>query len=243
MEPFGRAIRAYVEGDSRAELVLLRDDGLEGAIPVSQFFRDEPDFNEMEKRALELSRGRVLDIGAGSGSLSVALERRGLAVTAMDINEDSAAIVRARGIANVRLADLSDFEGGPFDTLLMIGHAIGMVETIAGLKRFLSRAHSLVAPGGQILLDSLDVRATDDPRHLAYHEANRKAGRYIGEIRMRIGFEGREGPSYGWLQVDAETLAEHAGEAGWRCEILYREGNGNYLARLSPRNETNSNGG
>ncbi|MCL5266811.1 MAG: hypothetical protein M1469_01760 [Bacteroidetes bacterium] len=57
-----------------------------------------------------------------------------------------------------------------------------MTETIDGLDRFLAHAHVLLSDEGQLLLDSLDVRITDDPVNFAYHEANRIAGRYIGEI-------------------------------------------------------------
>ncbi|MBI4720610.1 MAG: hypothetical protein HY770_05220 [Chitinivibrionia bacterium] len=110
-----------------------------------------------------------------------------------------------------------------------------MVETIEGLKRFLARAHSLLAVNGQLLVDSLDVRVTGDSKNLAYHEANREAGRYIGEIRMQFEFQGRKGPYCGWLQVDAETLREHSESAGWRCEIAHQEMNGDYLARLTRR--------
>ena len=38
MEPFGKALAAYFEGESEAELILRRDDGEEAAIPASHFF-------------------------------------------------------------------------------------------------------------------------------------------------------------------------------------------------------------
>jgi len=235
MEPFGKALLAYFGGDSTAELLTRRDDGFEAAVPVSQFFRDEPDFSEMERAAIELCAGRILDIGAGAGSLSAALQRRGHSVTAMDISPEAVAVTMRRGVKDAHCADILAFEGGPFDTLLMMGHGIGMVETIEGLERFLARAHLLLGPNGRLLFDSLDVRVTDDARHLAYHEANRKAGRYIGEIRMQIGFQGLMGPYYSWLQVDAETLRAHAEPEGWRCEVVRRGENGDYLARLLRR--------
>lgn len=235
MEPFGKALLAYDEGDSVAELVMRRDDGLEAAIPVWQFFRDEPGFNDLEKKAIELCAGRVLDIGAGAGSLSAALQRRGHSVTAIDISPEAVAVAKRRGVADALCADIVAFEGGPFDTLLMMGHGVGMVETIEGLDGFFARAHLLLGPGGRLLLDSLDVRVTDDARHLAYHEANRKAGRYIGEIRMQIEFGGMVGPYYSWLQVDAETLRAHAEPVGWRCEVVHRAESGDYLAKLLRR--------
>jgi len=233
MEPFGKALVAYLGGDSSADVIVRRDDGQETALPASLFFRDESDFTELEKTAMELCEGRVLDIGAGAGSQSVVLQRKGYPVTAMDISPEAVAVAKRRGVTDVLCADILSFEGGPFDTLLMMGHGIGMVETIEGLKRFLVHARSLLAADGQLLLDSLDVRVTRDSENLAYHEANRKAGRYIGEIRMQFEYQGVKGPYCGWLQVDAETLREHAKSAGWQCEIVYQGENGDYLARLS----------
>jgi hypothetical protein len=54
----------------------------------------------------------------------------------------------------------------------MMGHGIGMVETLAGLDRFLAHARGWLSGDGQILLDSQDVRVTDDPKNLAYQGAN-----------------------------------------------------------------------
>ena len=233
MEPHGKALLAYLGGDSSAELIVRRDDGQETAIPVSLFFRDEPVFTEIERMAIGLCEGRVLDIGAGAGSLSAALQRRGHPVTAIDISPEAVAVAGRRGVVDVLCADIFSFEGGPFDTLLMMGHGIGMVETIEGLKRFLVCARSLLAVNGQLLVDSLDVRITDDSENLAYHEANRKAGRYIGEIRMQFEFQGMRGPCCGWLQVDPETLREHSESAGWRCEVVHQGEHGDYLARLT----------
>jgi SAM-dependent methyltransferase len=233
MEPFGMALLAYFEGNSNAELTMRRDDGKEGTIPARLFFRELPDFSIIEKTSTDLCKGHVLDIGAGAGSQSIVLHRMGLPVTALDISSQAVAVAKQRGLDDVYCADIFEFQDGPFDTLLMMGHGIGMVETIAGLDRFLGLAHRLLSANGQLLLDSLDVRITEDPDNLAYHEANRKAGRYIGEIRIQAEFQDQRGPYCGWLQVDADTLKEHAELAGWQCQIVHREGNGDYLARLT----------
>jgi len=70
----------------------------------------------------------------------------------------------------------------------------------AVLERFLAHAHRLLRSDGQLLLDSVDVRVTSDPLHLAYQEANRVAGRYIGEIRLQFEFRGE--PDEGTREAD-----------------------------------------
>ena len=235
MEPHGRALAAYFTGDRSVHLILRRDDGVEMPIPVSHFFRSPSEFTPIENAALELCSGPVFDIGAGSGLHSLVLQERGADVTAIDISPHAVSVAASRAVVNVSCADIFDYGGGPFDTMLLLGHGIGMVETLGGLDRFLARAGRLLSDHGQVLLDSLDVRVTNDERNLAYHEANRRAGRYIGEIRIQMEFGGHAGPWCGWLQVDPATLEEHAAARGWRCAVITQLQSGDYLARLIRR--------
>jgi SAM-dependent methyltransferase len=233
MDPFGAALAAFADGDTGAELILRRDDGVEGRLPVSYFFRGPLEFTPIETAAIDHCAGRVLDAGAGSGLHSLALQEQGLPVTAIDVSARAVEVMTRRGVVDVQLVDLFACTSGPFDTVLMMGHGIGMVESLAGLDRFLVEMRGLLVGAGQVLLDSLDVRVTDDPRNLAYHEANRRAGRYIGEIHLETEFRGNPGPTYSWLHVDAETLRDHAARAGWKCEVILEQDTGDYLARLT----------
>ncbi|MGD2136569.1 MAG: methyltransferase domain-containing protein [Gemmatimonadales bacterium] len=232
MDPHGLALLAYHEGDTDATLTLVRDDGVEHAIPASHFFRGPDDFSAIERAALERCRGRVLDVGAGTGLHALALADRGLEVTAIDVSEHAVDVMRRRGVQDVRRADAFAFHEGRYDTLLMLGHGIGMVGTLDGLGRFLGHVPSLMADGAQLLCDSLDVLRTDDAANLAYHEANRRAGRYVGEVRLRFAFGETRGPRLGWLHVDAATLGRYAEAAGLGCEIVLERESGEYLARL-----------
>lgn len=233
MDPYGSALQDFLDGEASARIAIHRDDGYDSLVPIAVFFRKEEDFSPLENAALDLCRGTVLDIGAGTGCHTLALQRRGLHVTAIDISPQAVAVMTARGAADARRTDVFDLRGERFDTLLMLMHGIGMVETLEGLDRFLRHARTLIAPDGRLAFDSLDVRRTDDAQHLAYHEANRKAGRYFGEIRIRFEYKGRQGPTFGWLHVDAQTLADRAGKAGWRCRVVAEQEDGNYLAELT----------
>lgn len=233
MVPFGKSLQAYFEGDTTAELIIRRNDGRESPLPVGVFFREPAAFSAIETAAVERCRGRILDVGAGTGMHSLALAERGLTVTSIDINPIAVDIMKRRGLTNASCADIFDYDAGPFDTLLLLGHGIGMVESLAGLDRFLSRARDLLADNGQVLLDSLNVAVTHDPEHLAYQESNRRTGRYIGEIRMHFEFRAEKGPDCGWLQVDEQTLEAHAATAGWQCTIVRREVTGDFLGRIT----------
>jgi SAM-dependent methyltransferase len=233
MEVHGAALWAFfVDGDTDAEEIVRTDAGRATPVPVRHFFSRPPGFLALENAALARSIGRVLDVGAGSGLHALALQHRGLAVTAVDICPQAVDIMRRRGVRDVHCADILTYQGGPFNTLLMLGHGLGITETLPGLDRFLADARFLVSSNGQILAGSLDVRVTRDPENLAYQEANQRAGRYIGEIRIQLEYAGRTGPYFGWLHVDPETLAYHAAAHGWNCEVIAADDAGNYVARL-----------
>jgi SAM-dependent methyltransferase len=231
--PHGKALLDFHNGDTSAEILVHGDDGETDVVPVRVFFRGPSEFSALEEAALESCRGRVLDAGAGAGCHSLVLQDQGLSVCAIDIAPEAVEVMRRRGVKDARCADVFHFEGGPFDTLLLMMNGIGVVEDLAGLDRFLADADRLVAPDGQILLDSYDPEATDDPDDAAASRARVSAGRYSGEMRFRLEYQGKKGPTLAWLFLGAALLAERAMKAGWNCDVIWREEEGHYLARLT----------
>ena len=229
----GKSLLDYYNGDRTAEIILRLDDGFETVLPISVFFRSEAEFFPGEMEAINLCRGTVLDIGAGSGIHSLVLQSRGLKVTAIDIDPNVVEIMIDRGIKDVRCVDVMQFENGAYDTLLMLGHGIGLTENIQGFNLFLDHAVNLIGNKGQLLINSVDVRQTDDSVHLKYHQANKNKGRHIGEVLMQIEYKGEQGPFFGWLHIDPKTLEKRSAMKNWETEILYQEKNGEYLARLT----------
>jgi SAM-dependent methyltransferase len=234
LRPFGLALVDYFNGDTSATLTVRRDDGFEAPLPVSHFFRMPDEFEPLEVAALERCYGRVLDIGAGTGLHALHLQSRGLRVTALDISPHAVRVMTRHGVSDARCGNVFEIEADPFDTLLMLGHGIGIVERLSELETSLRQLSRLIGSNGQLLVHSTDVRRTDEAVHLAYHEANRKAGRYIGETRIQFEFRGHAGPFCGWLHVDRDTLSQHAAATGWACGLILEQDGGEYLARLVP---------
>ena len=232
MKPYGLALLDYYNGNLSATITVHRDDGWRDEMAVSTFFRQAQDL-DVERTALDLCRGRTLDVGAGTGCHSLFLQDKGLAVCAIDVSPEAVQIMRERGVIDVRQADILSFESKTFDTILMMGHGIGVVEDIRGLNQFLDHIITLLSEDGQVLLTSLDVQVPNDPIHLRYQERNLEAGRYFGEIRMQFEYRDSKGPLFGWLHIDPETLRNYASKAGWNCEVTLQQDDGNYLARLT----------
>jgi SAM-dependent methyltransferase len=233
-EPHAAAMRAYHRG-KRDAVIIVYDDFERDEVPVSYFFRSPDDFAPYERRALELCRGRVLDVGAGSGCHSLALQERGFEVTAIEALPELVEILRDRGVRDARVATWMDLEGETFDTVLMMMNGLGLAETLSGLRQFFREARRLLRPGGQVVADSTDVRVRMDVEAAHTGAVERPDGRYVGELHFQLEFAGRKGPPFGQLYVDPETLSKYAENAGWSCEIIRaRDDHGHYLARLSP---------
>ena len=124
-----------------------------------------------------------------------------------------------------------NFQGGPYDTILMLGHGIGMVENIKGLSRFLDHAIKLISINGQLIISSVDVSKTDI--HLRYHEQNRCKGRYIGETRVQFKYKEEQGPFCGWLHIDPKTLQKIFNLKNWKCNVIYEDKSGEYSACIT----------
>lgn len=139
----------------------------------------------------------------------------------------------ARGVREVHCGPISDMPPGANDTLLLLGRSIGLVEDLEGLQHFLRKSGTLVKSSGQILLSSLDVTCSDDPRLQAYQGRNTAEGRYPGEIRFRMRYKELVSDWIRWLHVDPDTLARCALGEGWVSETVATEPDGNYLARLT----------
>lgn len=230
--PHGESLLDYQRGDTAAVITVHGDGGQSTDVPVSLFFRDVDTF-PLERTAVELCRGRTLDIGAGAGCHTLALQARGLPVVAIDFLPECVEVMRARGVVDARQANIYTFASEPFDTLFSMMNGLALVKDLPGLQPFLNNLRRLLKPGGQFLVDSADLRRTGRAQSAATVAARERDGRYFGESDLQLEYKGRRGTPFSQLCVDAETLMEHAQQAGWTCEIVAQEATGRYLARLT----------
>ena len=229
-DPHGAAVLDCFRGAADAVLI-CHQDGARDDVPASFWLRDKID--PLEMHALALCRGRVLDVGAGTGVHTLSLQQRGLDVTAIDVSFDCVTIMRERGVRDARAADFYSFDGGPFDTVINLCNGLDKVGCLRDLPRFLNAMWKLLAPGGQLIADSFDLRIDADAASRAVMARKTATGRYFGEMDLRFEYKGRLGAPFSVLQVDYETLAKVASDHDWLAEKLAERG-GHYLARLTP---------
>jgi len=227
--PHGAALLDCFRGDRTVTLICYQD-GARDDVPAAFWLRETID--PLESRALELCRGRVLDVGAGAGLHALELQRRDIDVTAIDIAPECVAIMRERGVRNAEEVDLYAFDGGPFDTILCLCNGLDKVGRLADLPRFLERMRELLVPGGQLIADSFDLRIGADAARLADLARKEATGRYFGEVDLQFEYKGRRGVPFSVLHIDYETLTRIAKQHGWRCEMIGSDGS-HYLTRMS----------
>jgi SAM-dependent methyltransferase len=218
----GKALKDYMAGDREALLLVHTSYGEIDTMPASVFFRTYQQMPDLEKYALSLCRGSVLDAGAGAGSHALELQQRGLEVVALDISPEAVQVMAQRGVKQAVQGDIFTFSQGRFDTILLLMNGIGIARDMLEVKGLLQHLKNLLLPGGQILLDSCDVA------YLA--EANIYRN-YVGEVTYQFEYKGGKSEPFGWLYLDASTLKKVARSSGWQCQIIYDEA-ASYLARL-----------
>lgn len=231
MNPFSRALLDFHSGRRDATFTIRRDDGFVQRVPAAPFF-DLEHYPALEKRAMDQCHGSILDVGSAAGRHSLELLRRGLKVTSLDILPEMEGLLKDRGQTDVVIADVLQFSGRRFDTLLMLMNGIGMTGSMEGLARFLRHAHDLISPGGQIVCDSIDVSVTTNPQHIAYRELNAGSGRAAGQQAFMMDCDGEDSVRFDWLHIDFHSLAQLGEAAGWEAVLLETEDSGHYLCKL-----------
>lgn len=230
-DPMGAAIRDYFRQGKSAQLKVLSSLFDDDEMPVPHLFRSYDEMPPLEQRALNEARGKVLDVGAGAGCHALALQDRGLDVTAVDISPLSCETMKERGVANVECVNIFNqrFQER-FDTLLLLMNGTGIAGKLSRLPQLLSRLKQLMNPGAQILIDSSDLRYVyEDENGVLDVDLD---GAYYGEVDYQMIYRNIIGKSFDWLYADSVVLAECCRQCGLKCEILAQGNHYDYLARI-----------
>lgn len=226
----GQAISDYFNKRKTAKLFTSTHLTTSDELPVPYLFRTYAEMPEIERMALDMARGRVLDVGAGAGSHSVCLRDRGIDVTAIDNSLLSVEVMQVRGL-NAVATDFFEYKSEPYDTLLFLMNGTGMCGTLDQMPRFLEKCKSLMANDGQVLLDSSDLiyLYTEDDGS-CYIDLN---GDYYGEMLFSVRYRKLKSEKFKWLFIDFDTLKQQAFKCGLNCEKVVEGPHYDYLARLT----------
>ena len=229
---FGQAILDYQQGNYSEDIITNTSVAGEDVLPVPYLFRTYKEMPRMETMALDLSKGKVLDIGAGAGSHSLYLKNKGLDVTAIDISEGAIETCKLRGVDKAICDTIYNYPiDNKYDTILLLMNGAGMCGKLNKLADFLTHIGKYLNKGGQILLDSSDIIYIYEDENGEYWVDG--SADYYGEVIFNTSYKGQESGEFNWMYVDYNTLQRCANFNGFNCELITEGEHYDYLAKLT----------
>ncbi|MGI6392247.1 MAG: class I SAM-dependent DNA methyltransferase [Candidatus Izemoplasmatales bacterium] len=153
------------------------------------------------------SRGSLLDIGCGTGSLSLKLAKQGFNVTATDLSEEMLSIVSYRAKEdevdlNVAIYDMLDPIPLRFDTVIASMDVLNHLADLEDVEFGFTNIHEALNPNGIFIfdvlsadyIDMLDGYIEDDPRYQIHWESHKGKERHsiVHTVQMKIDGEIKE---------------------------------------------------
>ncbi|MNQ23351.1 tellurite resistance protein TehB [compost metagenome] len=229
---FGKAILDFQTNNSPEDLITETSISEEDEMSVAYLFRSYDEMPKLEQKALQLVKGKTLDVGCGAGSHSLYLQNeRNLEVTSIDISENAIKACALRGLKNVKVQDILKLENEKFDTILLLMNGTGIFGTLKETPKYLQKLKSLLNPNGQILIDSSDI--------IYMFDDDEDGGKWIpsdgyyGELTFKISYKKQTEEEFPWLYLDYNTLQNAAFANGLQCELIQEGEHFDYLAKLS----------
>lgn len=224
---FGNALADHFNGVKGNKLWINNKYGKKEEMPLDVYFRTADEMPDLESLALSLCKGKVLDIGAGAGSHTLLLQQQGFDISAMDISALAVDIMKRRGVKHAFEADIFNYSGDKFDTLLLMMNGIGLCGTLERFKAFLRHARPLLSADGQLIFDSSDI--------VYLYDGKPPAGPgYYGELDYQYVYKGKKSDWFKWLYIDLNTLTKIAMEQNWTVDLKFDDGYDQYLVKLTP---------
>lgn len=229
---FGKAILDYQTKNNPQDLITETSISEADEMSVAYLFRDFDTMPKIEQKALQMAKGKVLDVGCGAGSHSLYLQnKKSMDVTAIDISANAVEACRLRGINNAVVKNVMEIKGEKYDTILLLMNGAGMCGKLNKISNFLSHLKSLLFEGGQILLDSSDI--------IYMFDEDEDGGKWIptdndyyGEVVFTISYKGEKEAPFDWMYINYNTLQNAAHANGLDCELVMEGEHYDYLARL-----------
>lgn len=231
LDLFGKAILDFQTKNSPENIVTETNISEADEMEVAYLFRSYNEMPKLEKKAMQLSKGKILDVGCGAGSHSLHLKEKGFEVISIDISENAIKACQLRGLKNTKIQDVLEVENEKFDTILLLMNGTGIFGTLSETSKYLKKLKTLLNPNGQILIDSSDIIYMFDEDEDGSYQV--PANGYYGELTFTITYKNQTEKPFPWLYLDYNTLQNAAIANRMQCELVEEGKHFDYLARLS----------
>lgn len=226
-DPLGSMMLDYLGGDHQAFVTVESDAFDMWEMTGKTMFRTFGQMNRIERKALGLCKGTILDIGAGAGCHSLYLQNRQFKVTALDHSIGCVQVLKKRKVKTVVHDNLFALPHLDFHTLLMLMNGIGIVGSLDGLHLFFQFIRDRLPKNSQVLIDSTDLADLYDPSRVPLPK-----DQYYGETQFVMQYKDCRSDPFDWLYIDFQTLTDIAGTHGFHCEKIIQDRSEKYLAKL-----------
>ena len=229
---FGQALLDYQLGNYTEDIKTETTISEEDTLPLPYLFRSYNEMPSLEQQALQLTRGKVLEVGCGAGSHGLYLQNeKGLEVHSVDISPKAIEACRLRGLQHATVGDVMQLKGS-YDTILLLMNGAGMCGRLKQMGTFFAQIKTLLATGGQVLTDSSDLIYMFDQNPDGSYEVPLLFD-YYGELDYLVKYKGEIETPFPWMYIDYNTLQNVAVSVGLQCELIAGGAHFDYLARLT----------
>lgn len=229
---FGQAILDYQTNNSPEDLYTETSISELDVMPINYLFRDYDEMPLLEQKALDLTKGKTLDVGCGAGSHSLYLQEKEVEVSAIDISPKAIEACRLRGLKNVKVQNFLELdETEKFDTILFLMNGTGIFQNLVLINVFLDKIKQLLTENGQVLIDGTDIiyMFDEDEDGGKWIPSN---GNYYGELDFTVHYKGEKEETIQWLYLDFNTLKNACNYHQLKCVKVKTEED-SYLAKIT----------
>lgn len=231
-DPIGRAVFDYHFNTVDQPIVVHSDDFDDDTIETVYLFRSYKKMPALEKKAMSLCHGTILDVGACAGAHSVYLQDKGFEVTSLETSALCCEVLKNRNLRNVIHQDFFKFSNQTFDTILLLMNGTGIAGTLSGLEVLFHHLKTLLNPGGQILIDSSDlIYLFEQEDGSALIDIS--ADKYYGELTFQTEYQNWISQPFSWLYIDLSNLKNAIEKNQLHLKEVFNGQHYDYLARIT----------
>lgn len=231
-DPIGRAVYDYQFNSINHPIIVHAHDFDDDTIDTSYLFRTYRQMPALEKKALSLCRGNILDVGACAGAHSVFLQNKGFEVTSIETSAHCCEVLKARGVRNVVNQDIFKFKNQKFDTILLLMNGTGIAGTLDGLDILFHHLKTLLNPEGQILIDSSDlIYLFEEEDGTALMDISTDA--YYGQLTFQTEYKNWISQHFHWLYTDQSSLENAVKKNQLKIRKIFNGQHFDYLAQIT----------
>ncbi|WP_458207554.1 class I SAM-dependent methyltransferase [Haladaptatus sp. NG-SE-30] len=168
-DPLGRAMLDYQRGGLRGECLYRDGENVQDGHIRENYFTPREEWRDDWRELLESLEFPIVDIGCGVGQHAHLLQERG-EVVAIDVSPAAVEAASERGVRDARVMDMLElaFPRDRFRSALVNGTQIGITQSLAGARDFLSDLARITDESGVVVVDNYDPTKLDPEEFFGY---------------------------------------------------------------------------